>query len=73
MKTLQEKIDLLVEAALAVPGHKIFVVGGSAQMWTTNLVFDAYASYTRHYMVSCFDRAERGGKRPVALVIDGVP
>eukprot|EP00975_Prorocentrum_lima_P021146 4449071-Prorocentrum_lima.AAC.1 len=24
-------------------------------------------------MVSCFDRAERMGRRPMALVLDGVP
>eukprot|EP00975_Prorocentrum_lima_P028898 6073208-Prorocentrum_lima.AAC.1 len=67
MALLRDRVDSLVAAALEIPGRKIFVVGGSAQMWQTNLVLDAYASYARHHMVSCFDRAERSGKRPMSI------
>eukprot|EP00975_Prorocentrum_lima_P001506 324988-Prorocentrum_lima.AAC.1 len=34
----------------SLPGHKLMVVGGCAQNWTLNPIFDVYASAARHAM-----------------------
>eukprot|EP00975_Prorocentrum_lima_P038027 7997868-Prorocentrum_lima.AAC.1 len=55
----------------SLPGHKLMVVGGRAQNWQLNPIFDVYTSAARHAMVEYFDQEMRDGNAPNALVVDG--